>query len=1109
MGINTGLLAPPLIEGIIPAFYLDDDGAVKITVPFSANRAVGQDEFKGFSLKIKEIQGSGYLFTVDSTDYSNVNSTVTFTIKETTNLNLLSVGQFYKLQIAYINKLTNSVGHYSTVGISKYTTRPTIEILELKKGQVNSHCINYTGFYSQEGKDITEKIYSYRFIIYNSKDEVYYDTGEIVHNSSMDEKHYESKDSFYFNQDFLKNEVFKIVYSVTTNNGLTLSSAPYRITQKSSIYPDIQVSVVPILNFDNGYIEINYLTKQNVSEAESVANGGFVLSRACLDTNYTEWEEIEKFYLQGQYPSKHKWKDFTIQQGKTYVYSLQQFSDAGLFSERILSEPIYADFEDAFLFDGVRQLKIRYNSKVSSFKRTLLESKLDTLGSKHPFILKNGNTDYHEFPISGLITCLSDENNLFIDNKSLGLNENLNLKRENTINNDYKSTDDEYFYSLPSSLLSIKGFEEALRKSYEGHEKHVDMIETYRQKSTNLTNYMYYAEREFKLEVLKWLTNGEPKLFRSPTEGNYLVRLMNVSLSPNDQLGRMLHNFSATAYEVADYNYDNLNKYKIIAINQEKQKQLKYSSLPLSSSDDKYKYDNRYIQYNNMYYAKGVIFTEADKVESVYIQDMIPGDIIYINNEKIVIGSTGAYELKMPVYRLEIPANITPGYQGLITYSYYGIMENSFNRLENVEFNEVLGKQFIGYHSNLMTELEDAKHKIGILYNIIFKKRNVGQAYYKATYEKINNADIDNYNFEDLYVAPPNPRIDETHFRIKDLPDLRDCFFDPMFYESQELLWATFLNDWTTYNNERAYFIRKNEFYRDLAYTTPIKIIAKNKNPNWAELEYYGLTNSDPLQVYSYANKDGIQINRQIIKLYRPLSFINTSDIQNETLNLNERVTTNKYICDIRDFKNYTAKGNIYRHISGVNFALIKPNESYSEKIQYFILEDAIQYLDVFNPDNNILSSETYDNYIAMFTAIEEFSMLNYFTNFYQKFNYNINIEGETLDLEEIGFYEYKLNYIPKKIGLSCGVYAEISYQQQEIIYAIETSQKLGQLHIYKNTLDEYKNKVSREGFDLFFADEKNTDADYIKELEEYREKYNDIYKAYIEILSKELNKGG
>ena len=59
-------------------------------------------------------------------------------------------------------------------------------------------------------------------------------------------------------------------------------------------------------------------------------------------------------------------------------------------------------------------------------------------------------------------------------------------------------------------------------------------------------------EKEFKLEVLDWLTNGEPKLFKSPKEGNYIIRLMNVSLSPNDTLGRMLHTFSATAYEIGD-----------------------------------------------------------------------------------------------------------------------------------------------------------------------------------------------------------------------------------------------------------------------------------------------------------------------------------------------------------------------------------------------------------------------------------------------------------------------------------------------------------------------------------------------------------------------------
>lgn len=67
-------------------------------------------------------------------------------------------------------------------------------------------------------------------------------------------------------------------------------------------------------------------------------------------------------------------------------------------------------------------------------------------------------------------------------------------------------------------------------------------------------------ERIFKLEVLKWLNNGQPKVFRSAPEGNYVVRLMNVSLSPNDTLGRRIHTFSATGYEVMEYTMENLKQ---------------------------------------------------------------------------------------------------------------------------------------------------------------------------------------------------------------------------------------------------------------------------------------------------------------------------------------------------------------------------------------------------------------------------------------------------------------------------------------------------------------------------------------------------------------------
>jgi hypothetical protein len=73
----------------------------------------------------------------------------------------------------------------------------------------------------------------------------------------------------------------------------------------------------------------------------------------------------------------------------------------------------------------------------------------------------------------------------------------------------------------------------------------------------------FILERKFREAVTDFLLDGKPKLFRSPTEKAAIVRLMNVSTTPNAGLGRMLYNFSATAYEIADYNLANISKYKI------------------------------------------------------------------------------------------------------------------------------------------------------------------------------------------------------------------------------------------------------------------------------------------------------------------------------------------------------------------------------------------------------------------------------------------------------------------------------------------------------------------------------------------------------------------
>jgi len=43
-----------------------------------------------------------------------------------------------------------------------------------------------------------------------------------------------------------------------------------------------------------------------------------------------------------------------------------------------------------------------------------LEQKTNTIGGKYPFIFRNGNVYYKEFPISGLISYQTDEDFFFI-----------------------------------------------------------------------------------------------------------------------------------------------------------------------------------------------------------------------------------------------------------------------------------------------------------------------------------------------------------------------------------------------------------------------------------------------------------------------------------------------------------------------------------------------------------------------------------------------------------------------------------------------------------------------------------------------------------------------
>lgn len=203
-----------------------------------------------------------------------------------------------------------------------------------------------------------------------------------------------------------------------------------------------------------------------------------------------------KFY--GYLEEVSSYTDILVEQGCPYKYKI-----ADIYINGIKQEPeeieFICDFEDTFLTDGQENYRVLYNPKVQSFKTIIAEQKIETIGGRFPLFVRNGNLNYKEIPISGLIAAVALESK------------------------------DELRATTPAPAHENKTSGEKFRE-----------------------------EREFKNNIERWLRNGQPKLFRSPAEGNYIIRLMNVSLSPEDKLSRMLHSFSATGYEIMEYNQKNV-----------------------------------------------------------------------------------------------------------------------------------------------------------------------------------------------------------------------------------------------------------------------------------------------------------------------------------------------------------------------------------------------------------------------------------------------------------------------------------------------------------------------------------------------------------------------
>ena len=391
-------------------------------------------------------------------------------------------------------------------------TNPMIDIIGeltyLNNGTIESECL---------------KSYNIKLYQANDMDTSLVNSGQIYTNP-----HNPNEFNYELQYDLLDGINYVLSLTYTTNN-LYTETINYRFTVIQYGVDKLNADIIATTDEENGRIKIDIISKDSQKFI-----GNLTIRRTSSQSNFHKWEDVKTVtYITGT-ELNYSWYDTTIESGVWYKYCAQKrnaHGDRGVIIE--IDTPVMCLLDDIFLTRDNRQLKIKFNPSLNEFKYNVTESQQTTIGSKFPYVKRNGANYFRTFPIGGLISSFIDTTDWYDPHFYGGeFHNNENEIRAFTSKNE------------------IYGEAQTLYENYNN--------------TQNITEYNdYIYEREFRKKVYDFLYEHNVKLFRSTTEGNILIKLMNIDFQPIESLGRRLYSFTATAVQVDDSTIFNYNKYGI------------------------------------------------------------------------------------------------------------------------------------------------------------------------------------------------------------------------------------------------------------------------------------------------------------------------------------------------------------------------------------------------------------------------------------------------------------------------------------------------------------------------------------------------------------------
>ena len=547
--------------------------------------------------------------------------------------------QYYKCQIRFTSSeapdppstsaidswLVNYADYFSewsTITLLRAISVPTLTIQGLSENDtsiITINTLNVIGTLSFEDEEESDSLSSYQIKLYDDSGAVVAESG-IQYTSAYNNT---NEINYTLNYSLTNGSVYNLTIEIETRNYYSATYAYEIIVSQSQTNP-LNALVTAENQSENGRIKIIVANTSTDNEY----TGYVIIRRTSNRSNYTIWEDIYTRTYSEPEEINFTWYDCTIESGVWYKYAVQKMTANGQRgTETYADGPLYAFFDDMFINADGQQLRIRFDHSISTLKQNLSEARTETLGSKYPFVRRNGYINYRSMSISGLITVFDDYEDTF-------------TSKEDLYGNDSTSLYEEY-----NSKNRINDYND------------------------------YILEREFREKVIEFLYDDTVKLVRTLTEGNRLVRLMDISLSPKSSLGRYIYTFSCTAYEIADCTLENYAYYGIYEAGVDNAEALNSSSS--SSTEDKTDTNTEYVlgqitslltantNYVDYIAALYDSFISFDSIQIqfydepqliaesggglIYTTDMDAaigtGYIVYVNEQAIMVSESGTYKL--------------------------------------------------------------------------------------------------------------------------------------------------------------------------------------------------------------------------------------------------------------------------------------------------------------------------------------------------------------------------------------------------------------------------------------------------------------------------------